>query len=93
MCTEVSRPPAKLLEKALGSGSRVQKSRRLGRAEASPSLSCGGGLCGPRYPRFAPVSQEGRASVAQQKDSALQAIVCASPILLTPQLLCQNMSA
>lgn len=68
----------------------MQKSRQLGRAEAGPSPSRGGGHVDPGKPlqvRFPSVSREGSANLAQKKDTVLQAIVCASQILLTPQLL------
>ena len=65
----------------------MHESGQFGRAEASPSPSCSGGLSGPRKPLdvwFASGSQEGSADLAQKKDTVLQAIVCASQILLTP---------
>lgn len=67
----------------------MQESRQLSQAEAS--LSCSIGLSAPRKPPhawFASVSQGKKVPIWHKKeDTVFQAIVCASQILLTPQLL------
>lgn len=89
MLTEVSHPPAKLLEEPR-QGEQGVGEQELSQAEASPARAAELGWLDPRSLLMHgwPLSAREKVPIwHKEEDTVFQAIVCASPILLTPQLL------